>query len=95
MRCGTDGVLPRDTGTTPHCDGSTVHVLRHTVCLVLMFQLCNSVFYTVSPNKHFPISLFITSGIVSFKVVACARPVRIDYDNADLGHADLSLVLLT
>lgn len=60
-----------------------------------MFQLCNSVFYTVSPNKHFPISLFITSGIVSFKVVACARPVRIDYDNADLGHADLSLVLLT
>lgn len=53
-----------------------------------MFQLCNSVFYTVSPNKHFPISLFITSGIVP-------RPVRIDYDNADLGHADLSLVLLT
>ncbi len=39
--------------------------------------------------------MLFAKSIVSCNVVACARPIRIDYDNAILGHADLNLPLLT
>lgn len=46
----------------------------------------HSVISCTTPNF-----MLLANGIVSCSVVACARPIRIDYDNAIRGQADINL----